>query len=187
MEFPILQFVPCVQFSIHSSVHLSNSYFISSSVSGFTMTSVSSFHIHANIVSGFMDLFVSSLFKYSGTSQPEVSCHWSSFPTALSNPRFPKRNLPSKNQGDGGIKYLGHLQIFDTRSLFRSALAPHFPTECFYRNLAVCRVNLADTIIWRGTPPCTYHGEPCWLRLSSLSTFLIHGLGVSYCCLLSDN
>lgn len=68
-----------------------------------------------------------------------------------------------------------------------SVLAPHFPKKCFYRNLAVCSVKLTDTINLRGVPPCSYHGELCWLRLSFLSTFLIHGLGVSYCCLLSDN
>lgn len=76
------------------------------------MTSVISLSIHANILSDFMDLLVSSLFKYSGTTSPEVSCHCASFPTALSDLRFPKGNLPSKYQGDGVIKYLGHLQIF---------------------------------------------------------------------------
>lgn len=76
------------------------------------MPSVSSLHIYANILSGFMDLFASSLFKYSGTALAGVSCHCASFPTALSNLRFLKGNLPSKNQGDGGIKYLDHLQIF---------------------------------------------------------------------------
>lgn len=126
MEFPLFQFVPtafctfsgCLQFSIHSAVHLSSSYFISSSVSGFKMTPVIigvmfiSLSIHANILSDFMDLFVSSLFKYSGTTSPGVSCHCAIFPTALSDLRFPNGILSSKYQGDGVIKYLGHLQIF---------------------------------------------------------------------------
>lgn len=32
--------------------------------------------------------------------------------------------------------------------------------------LPALRVMLADTIISKGSPPCRYHVEPCWLRLS---------------------